>query len=394
MYGEEFRIMKIIISGYYGYGSLGDEAILSGMINAFRERINESQITVLSSYPKVVEKLHNVNCLYDFPTGIRSMLTWILSKEFIHTIGAIKNADLYVFGGGGVLSDEQRWQNIPECFVRIILIKLFRLPMITYSIGAGPITKKLSKIITKGAFSQFNAVYVRDQKSKEWLQQSGVRKQIKLSADAGVLINPNYDVILKNSESTPIRNRSKRFKVGIAPAAMYFSKKRWPGKQKDFVQLQNRFAEIGDYVYEKLNADVFLFQVSPNFDTDFCRGIQKRMKKESYLMYAGYNHEDIAGSFYQMDLMIGSRFHSVVLSATVGTPFVAIIYHHKTRCFIESINQLERGVDMDVDMERLLKLIGDSWNRREEIKKELNLVMTNVKRRAYIPAIFAADIGK
>jgi len=34
------QIKRIIINGYFGYRSLGDEAILSGMINAFREQIN------------------------------------------------------------------------------------------------------------------------------------------------------------------------------------------------------------------------------------------------------------------------------------------------------------------------------------------------------------------
>jgi len=386
------QIKRIIINGYFGYRSLGDEAILSGMINAFREQINNCKIIVFSNHPSVIEKLHNVSSVRDFPIGIRSFLFWIFSGELINTIRELVNADLFVFGGGGGLSDEQRWQNIPESFIKIILAKLFRLPMITYSLGAGPIKTKLGKLLTKIAFDKFNIITVRDQESKKWLIDTGLKKEIILTADPGVLIQPDAKVNLRNLAGKSIHNYSKRYKIGLAPAAMFFSKNIWPGRQKDYTRLLNSFAKIGDFVNEKLNSDVFLFQVSPNVDTDFCMKIQQKMKNKSHLLFPGYNHLEIAGAFAQMDMIIGSRFHSVVLSTMVGVPFVAIIYHHKTKCFLEQIRQLHRSVPLEFNLEDLFQVIVDTWNKREEMKKELAMITPELRRGAKFPSIMASKL--
>lgn len=384
--------MKIVISGYFGHGSLGDEAILSGTINAFRKHISNCKITVFSNYPTVIEKLHNVPSVLDFPTGIRSFLFWILSGEFINTVRELRTADLFVFAGGGVLSDELRWQNILESFIRIILSKFFHVQMMTYSLGAGPIETKLGKLLTKIAFNQFDIITVRDEDSKECLINTGLKKKIMLTADPGVLIRPETKVELRNFTGNPIHHYSRKYKIGLAPAAMFFSEKTWPGKQENYVRLLNSFARVGDFIIEELNSDVFLFQVSPNFDASFCAKVQEQMKNKSQLMYSAYTHLEIAGALAQMDMIIGSRFHSVVLATALTVPFVAIIYHHKTKCFLEYIEQLHRGVPLDFNLDHLLNLTLETWKERLRMKKELELITPNLRRQAEIPAVNASSL--
>ena len=43
-------IAKIIISGYYGFNNTGDEAILKSMVKAFKEKMPQIKIVVLSLF--------------------------------------------------------------------------------------------------------------------------------------------------------------------------------------------------------------------------------------------------------------------------------------------------------------------------------------------------------
>ena len=74
---ESKTIVKIMISGYYGFNNFGDEAILKSMVRAFKEKIPQIKILVLSQNPvhtsqayqvKAINRLHLIsilNCLRD-----------------------------------------------------------------------------------------------------------------------------------------------------------------------------------------------------------------------------------------------------------------------------------------------------------------------------------------
>src|SRR5680860_1430771 len=60
--------MRYLISGYYGEGNAGDEAILAGILRALQSRDPEAEFTVLSFSPEDTERRHRVEAI---PTGLR-----------------------------------------------------------------------------------------------------------------------------------------------------------------------------------------------------------------------------------------------------------------------------------------------------------------------------------
>lgn len=382
------KIKRILIYGYFGYGSLGDEVILSGMKNSLLQRYPHCRIVVLSHYPEVVKRLHNLPAIYSLPVGIKGFILWILRGRFWNTLKEILGADLFILGGGGFLSDRD-WLNIPRWLINVVYAKLFCLPVMSYALGVGPINTKLGKFLTRIFFNHFNLVTVRDDESKRCLEAAGVKKEVIVTTDPGILIKPDTKAELKDASGKTIPKISEKYKIGLAPAAMFFSEKLWPGKKERYFQLIRDFAAIGDFIYQKLNAEVFLLQVSPNVDTDICQKIQRRMKNKSHLLSLNYSQLEMAGLFAQMDMIVGMRFHSIVLSAAMNIPFVAIIYHYKTAYFLEQINQRHRGVPLDFDLENLFSVVIDTWNKRKEMKKELSLIIPELKKKAEIPAIMA-----
>ena len=54
---------NIVISGYYGFGNAGDEAMLCAIIDAIRKEEADAHITVISGNPKETSKKHNINAV-------------------------------------------------------------------------------------------------------------------------------------------------------------------------------------------------------------------------------------------------------------------------------------------------------------------------------------------
>lgn len=133
---------KIVISGWYGNKNIGDEAILASIIEALMREIGDVKITVLSDDPVYTSKIHGVNAVYQLPFGILPLGLAILRGKFLPTIRTLRDADLFILGGGGFLSDWQSWTVILQWLGQVVLSKIFRKKVMLYAVGAGPITTK------------------------------------------------------------------------------------------------------------------------------------------------------------------------------------------------------------------------------------------------------------
>src|SRR5680860_1161972 len=85
--------MRYLISGYYGEGNAGDEAILAGILRALQSRDPEAEFTVLSFSPEDTERRHRVEAI---PTGLRDPRP---------LLRALRGADILISGGGSFLHE-------------------------------------------------------------------------------------------------------------------------------------------------------------------------------------------------------------------------------------------------------------------------------------------------
>ena len=64
---DEVKAMcKILISGYYGFGNAGDEALLSSILQALLELEPQAEITVISGNPRETMETHKVKAIGRF----------------------------------------------------------------------------------------------------------------------------------------------------------------------------------------------------------------------------------------------------------------------------------------------------------------------------------------
>lgn len=161
----------ILVSGYYGFANLGDEAILAALCNDLEELgIKRQDIVVLSAQPEETQAQHGVKALPRFDL-----------YQIWHALG---KARLLISGGGSLLQDATSSRSIPYYLGLIELAQLRKVPIVMYGQGVGPVRRPVFQRWVRRAFQLSAASSVRDQTSLELLVSFGLEPdKVKLFAD-------------------------------------------------------------------------------------------------------------------------------------------------------------------------------------------------------------------
>lgn len=115
--------MRVLLSGYYGFGNLGDEALLGGLASALSARGHTP--VVLSGTPAATRSLHG----FEAHHRTRGLL------------GALLSTDAVVSGGGGLLQDGTSSRSLTYYLGVIRLARLLRRPVVVYGQSLGPLSQ-------------------------------------------------------------------------------------------------------------------------------------------------------------------------------------------------------------------------------------------------------------
>ena len=169
-------MVRIMISGYYGFDNTGDEAILKSMVEAFKKKIPQIKITVLSRNPLQTSRTYLVEA--------------INRLHLIRIMFCLRNVNLFISGGGGLLQDStgKGW-SILYYLGLILIVKIAQVPVMIYAQGIGPVNKRINKKLIKWILNNVDLITVRDNFSKELLENLGVVKpKIYVNSDPVFLL--------------------------------------------------------------------------------------------------------------------------------------------------------------------------------------------------------------
>src|SRR5690554_3525748 len=115
--------MRVLVSGYYGFGNLGDEALLSGLLGGLRAQGHTTG--VLSGDPKDTEQQHGVEAAH----RVRGLAL------------ALARADALVSGGGGLLQDSTSRRSLNYYLNVIRLARRTGKRVVVYGQSLGPLSE-------------------------------------------------------------------------------------------------------------------------------------------------------------------------------------------------------------------------------------------------------------
>lgn len=353
---------KIVICGNYGATNLGDEVILDGILNLIKRSLPSSSVTVLSSNPEETKTMHGVESEYLFPAGIRSLSKGIISGTIGKTLNAIRDADLFILGGGGLFTDEKPMA-IVIWSLQSRIATFYNVPIFCFGQSVGPLRTFFGRDMTGRAFKRASAVTVRDHSSNDLLYKLGVSGVVELSDPGFVISAPEPIRILEDVEKYVV--------MSVRP---------WIRGDNSTI-----LARFIDYLWSKHGLKTVLvpFQIVGDNDVTEIKKILDKVKnveqkngtkiladKPAELFSYTSDYVKIMELMNRSTAVIGMRLHSLILSSLVHTPFLALSYSDKVKQFAQQMDMSEYVLDWDgLKYESLVERIESLLEKHDELSE-------------------------
>lgn len=289
--------MRVLLSGYYGFGNLGDEAILAGLGGALAARGHTP--VVLSGDPAGTERLHSFEARHR---------TWGLPA-------ALVSADAVVSGGGGLLQDATSGRSLSYYLSVLRLARLAGRRTAVYGQSLGPLSARGRDRL--GRALRGLPLFLRDRPSLALAADLGLAAQ--LVGDAALLLGPPG-----SSAAAPARSSERDRSEEPAGPILLIPRGGFDAYNDALVLLAQQLTA--------LDRPLALMTLHPAEDLAPAARISEAA--------AGVEQWDAATPWQALEqisaaqLVVSARLHGCILAAVAGTPFVGLSYDPKVSGFL------------------------------------------------------------
>ena len=294
--------MKVLISGYYGFGNLGDEALLSGIVNVLKTAGHG--VTVLSNAPAATEAMHNVKAVH----RIKGLAA------------ALLRTDALLSGGGGLLQDKTSFRSLQYYLSLLRLAKVLSKKVIVYGQSVGPLSERGKRAVAKTL--QGVAISVRDKTSQALLES--LHLEAHLGADSALLLE-TPEAVTRTETAV------------LIPRAGY------PEITEALIKLARALQNQG--------VSVLATAVQAEEDTEALEQIKAAVPHLSTSYPT--SPQDLLTRLASADYVVSGRLHGLILAAVAGTPFCGLIYDPKVAAFLDEAGA--PAFTLPIDVPRLIR---------------------------------------
>ena len=303
---------RVVISGYYGYDNIGDEAILYSIIQAIKDFNSEIEIFVLSSSPEKTSQRYNVKAAgrYNLP----------------EIISILKGADLFISGGGSLIQDVTSLKS-PFYYLTILqLARILSKKSVFFCQGVGPLNNRIVRLATLKTLEKVDLISVRDINSKKLLESIGL---------AGDEIIKSVDpVFLLDDASANNRNRITGDNI------LGISVRPWD----DNSYIQPLAAGVNQLIEDYPDLKVNLIPFHKGEDERVSESFSELLNTDRIRLLKAQSHPARMIDYYEeIDILLGVRLHSLIYATITATPFVGISYDPKIDSYLSELEKRPAG---------------------------------------------------
>jgi polysaccharide pyruvyl transferase CsaB len=304
---------RLVVSGYYGFNNLGDELILRVLAQQCQQR--GYHLTALSQDPAHTAAAYGIE-------AVPRLSLRAISKALWH-------AHLFISGGGGLFQDATGLGSPVYYGGLIHWAKLLSVPVFFWSQGVGPLTHPVSQAWAGSALRASSAITVRDEASAQLAAKlRGEPNAVPIETTA----DPVW--LLEMPQATHPQVGTDTFNIGLSLRA-------WPTLTPDrvdaLVQVWKQWIPQQETTRHQA-ARVLLMPFQPSQD----RGVLEAVAQG--LAQAGLGDrvvwiepEEILTTIGLCHVMVGMRFHSVILALLTGVPVYAVAYDPKVSALMTQL---------------------------------------------------------
>lgn len=346
----------ILISGYYGFGNLGDEAVLAGMVQSLRARLGAVPLVVLSANPPATSGTHGVEAL---PRGdLRAVLR------------TMRRCRLFLSGGGSLLQDATSARSALYYLGLLRLAQVMGLRTMVYAAGLGPLRRPALRALARRVLERTDLVTVRDADSAALVGALGVRQPPLLTADPAFLLHP---------EEVP-----PEVALVDGPEALGVAVRPW--RSNTFVGALGE--ALGD-VCRRHGARVVVLPFHPRLDLPISRSVVAACG--GTLVTRPLQPRQALALIARLQVVVGLRLHALMFAAAAGVPPVGMAYDPKVAALHRDL-ALEGPVPLDASAGTLGAAIDRAWEGAEALRPALLAAAARLRARAEVAAAEAARL--
>jgi polysaccharide pyruvyl transferase CsaB len=330
--------------GSYGGLNAGDEAILTVAIAQLREAVAGVEIVVFSRDCNHTERHHDADRVVAGREAVREELDV-----------EIRRMDLMLLGGGGILYDREA-----ESYLRLVRIAQdLGVTTATYAVGAGPLERPADRESIAAVLNGMQLVTVREKAAKRLLEESGVKRDILVTADPALLL-----------DSQPFTQRMLE-REGLSEGDRLIGMSvREPGSAMSELQAGEYhalLADAADFMADRFDAQVVFVALEHKDIRESHRVIGRMaLPEHAWVLKRSYGPRELRGLMEHLDMAVGMRLHFLLFAVTAGVPVAALPYAPKVRAFLESLEVGSPSGERSGHAGALLSHIDRLWDRRDE----------------------------
>jgi polysaccharide pyruvyl transferase CsaB len=346
---------RFLLSGYYGFGNLGDEALLSIIVARLRRRYAQCEIDVLTNDLAGTARTHGVD------VTPRADLAAVR-----RAIGA---ADVVISGGGGLLQNATSLRSLIYYAGIIRLAVRAKKPTMIFAQSIGPLDL-WGKAVVRQCCRGVARATVRDERSRLLLTPLVEGTAVERTADPVFLFAPGDAPLDLDAEG-----------LGASDPLVVVSVRRWQGADRTAAAI----ATAVDRLADEFGARVAFLPLGGPADADISTVVIRRCHSNPVLL-PSYSLPQAAQVIARAQLVIGMRLHALIIAARLGVAFVALPYDPKVAALLEDLRYplgplFIPGAGMPSAAE-IESRIDAAWLRRDELAAHLRAVAPDVERLA------------
>jgi polysaccharide pyruvyl transferase WcaK-like protein len=394
---------------HLGYGNLGDDATLDAVMQNIRRRRPGARMIGLTFNPSDTSKRHGIPSYpirrglnrppassdfakekvktildnYRFFLALLRISNTILLKipravflELVFLIRSFriaKSLDLLIICGGGQLLDSWGgpWRFPFTLFKWVLLAKLSNASCYVINVGAGPLSKPLSKWFIKWTLHLADYVSFRDDKSRRLIQEIGYKAEHHVYPDN--VYGLTIPALIANRDG-----KRREPIVGISPMCYCDPRVYWDRNKSVYDCYIQKLAPFASWLIHNQHPLV-LFSTDLSFDShameDLKSALAKDMGPGNPLRIAHEPITAIEEMFSQMSSMeyiVTCRFHGVVFAHLLNIPVLAISHHPKVASLMSDLGLSEYCLDISTfDFDLLTSTFTRLVENRVDIKARM-----------------------
>ncbi len=305
----------VVISGAYGKGNGGDNAILSAICAQLHQIDPDLPICALSRDPAETRRCADIDAIYTF--------------HILRIARRLRHTRLYISGGGTLMQDATSTRSLLYYLFSIRQAARHGCRVMLYGCGIGPISrrgnrKRAARVLNHCA----ELISVRDHYSRDFLKELGVTKpEIHLTADPALLINPPDSALLRASlREDGLEENTRYMMLAVRP---------WHG----FEERTGAFARAAEYAFHRYGLTPLLYCMEPNRDQAAVKAVAAQLHCPYLLLNVASDGNHVIATVRRMALVLSMRLHPLIFAAGQGVPVVGVVYDPKVSGFLDDLGQ-------------------------------------------------------